>query len=1362
MHKFNSTFNYKLIYIFSINAETHKGLLKIGDTTLTLEELPSDFLIDKLTPNSSILNKAANKRIKQYTNTAGIKYSLLHTELAIITQKDKTGKEIAKKAFRDFDVHRVLIRSGIKTKKISETTGKEWFKVSLENVLNAISAVKNGQKCLPNIDLKDNWTPIIFRPEQEEAINKTVKQFKKKDKMLWNAKMRFGKTLCSLEVIRKMGFKKTIILTHRPVVNEGWYEDFKNIFGNNNNYSYTSKTKGDNLENLINTEKNFIYFASVQDLRGSDKVGGKFSKNDIVFNIDWDCVVVDEAHEGTKTALGEAVIKEIIKEDNKYPTKFLALSGTPFNIVNEYEQDELYTWDYVMEQDAKRKYEVSEGDINHFGDSNPYGGLPTLNIYTYNLGTSLQNKAYIDIEDKAFNFKEFFRTWTGDLNKDLQAIPVEQNIGDFCHEKDIESFLNLITKEDEHSHYPYSNQEYRNLFKHSLWMIPGVREANALKKLMEKHHIFGNGQFSIINVAGDGDEEDETKEALEKVKNGIEKASKAGEYTITLSCGKLTTGVTIPEWTAVMMLSGSYSTSAANYLQTIFRVQSPANIDGKIKEQCYVFDFAPDRTLKMVADAVSLSTKAGNTSSDDRSILGEFLNFCPVISISGTKMQEYNVDGLLQQLKKVYAERAVKNGFDDNNLYNNIELAKLTDGDLEKFSELEKIIKSTNQTEQTSRIDINNTGLTKEEREEKNKLEKKPKKELSEEDKKRLEEIKEKQSNRAKAISNLRAISIRIPLLIYGAEIALDKDISVETLLDDNIIDAASWEEFMPKGITKDIFKTFIKYYDVDVFIAAGRKIRESVKLADSLPPKERIQKIVDVLSNFKNPDKETVLTPWRVVNRHMGDCLGGYNFYNEMYNQIIEEPRFIDKGSITKETLNKNDTKILEINSKTGLYPLYITYSIFRNKCEQEKSLTKEKEEVLWRETIENNIFVLCKTQMAKAITKRTLIGYNDIKINSRYFEDLINQMKNKQEQFIAKISKFSYWKKGENGEMKFDAIVGNPPYQESDGGAQASASPIYQYFVQNSKKLNPNYLSFIMPTRWYAGGKGLDSFRDEMLNDINLRELHDCISPEDIFPNTNIRGGVCYFLWDKNFDNKENLVRVITHEKGKIIGDIKRSLKIDGTDIFIRDAKAITILDKVFSNDNIEILSNYISSRKPFGLEGAFIKSKQFKSVKEGMKKPIICFGKAQIFGYVEEECIINKKEWINQWKVYTPRANNIGTELNDDNLNSFIGEPNTICTESYLAVGAELNLTNISALNLTKYFKSKFARYLHSLGKASQDATSKTFKFIPLQDFSEKSDVNWEKSIKEIDQQLYLKYNLNEDEIEYIESKIKEMTN
>lgn len=1354
MHKFNSTFNYKLIYIFSINAETHKGLLKIGDTTLTLEELPDNFSIDKLTPNSSILNKAANKRIKQYTNTAGIKYNLLHTELAIITEKDKSGKEIPKKAFRDFDVHRVLIRSGIKTKKISETTGKEWFKVSLENVLNAINAVKNEQNCLPNINLKNDWAPIVFRPEQEEAINKTIKQFKKKDKMLWNAKMRFGKTLCSLEVIRKMGFKKTIILTHRPVVNEGWYEDFKNIFGNNNKYSYTSKTKGDSLENLVNTEKNFIYFASVQDLRGSDKVGGKFSKNDIIFNINWDCVVVDEAHEGTKTALGEAVIKEIIKEDNKYPTKFLALSGTPFNIVNEYEQDELYTWDYVMEQSEKRKYEVSEGDINHFGDSNPYGGLPTLNIYTYNLGASLQNKAYIDIEDKAFNFKEFFRTWIGDLNKDLQAIPVEQNIGDFCHEKDIESFLNLITKEDENSHYPYSNQDYRDLFKHSLWMVPGVKEASALKKLMEKHHIFGNGQFNIINVAGNGDEEDETKEALDKVKKGIEKASKAGEYTITLSCGKLTTGVTIPEWTAVMMLSGSYSTSAANYLQTIFRVQSPANIDGKIKEQCYVFDFAPDRTLKMVADAVSLSTKAGNTSSDDRSSLGNFLNFCPVLSINGTKMQEYNVDGLLQQLKKVYAERAVKNGFDDNNLYSNIELAKLTDGDLEKFSELERIIKSTNQTEQTSRIDINNTGLTNEEREEKAKLEKKQKKELSEEEIKRLEEIKEKQSNRAKAISNLRAISIRIPLLIYGAEIDLDKDISVETLLDDNIIDSSSWEEFMPKGITKDIFKTFIKYYDVDVFIAAGRKIRESVKSADFLPPKERIQKIVNILSNFKNPDKETVLTPWRVVNMHMGYCLGGYSFYNETYNEIIEEPRFVDKELITKETLNKCDTKILEINSKTGLYPLYVAYSIFRNKCEKEQNLTKEREEILWSETIENNLFILCKTQMAKAITKRTLIGYKNTKVNIHYFEDLVNQLKNNQKQFIEKITRTSYWKLKGCEKMKFDAIVGNPPYQEDKKGT--SDNPVYHYFMDTSYKLSKK-VSLITPARFlFNAGKTPEKWNLERLQDPHFKVISYEKDSSKIFPNTDIKGGVVITYRDTN------------KEFGKIV-------------TFINKEELSTILHKVLDKTT-KYITDIIHSQNKFNLDKLYLDCEEYRNIigSKGTEKRLTTSIFDQINIFVEEKKneddirilglsknnrfykFINKKYLeehinLNKYKVIVPYSNGSGT-FGEVLSSPVIGEPSTGHTQSFISFGSFD--TEDEAISCLKYIKSKFLRTLLGTLKATQHNNKKAWSNIPLQDFTKNSDIDWSKSIPEIDQQLYTKYNLNEQEIKYIEKEVKDM--
>ena len=294
-------------------------------------------------------------------------------------------------------------------------------------------------------------------------------------------------------------------------------------------------------------------------------------------------------------------------------------------------------------------------------------------------------------------------------------MPLDAHIGDFVHENDVLSLLNLMVKKSDSNCYPYSKEEYRNLFKHSLWMVPGIKEAKALKKLMMKHPVFGSGQFDIVNVAGNDDEE--SADALNSVRNAINKAEKIGAYTITLSCGKLTTEVTVKEWTAVFMLAGSYSTSAANYLQTIFRVQSPCNKNGMIKDIAYVFDFAPDRTLKMVSEAVSISSKAGKTTNDDKKILGRFLNYCPVISISGSQMKEYGTDRLLQQLKKAYAEKVVRNGFDDKNLYND-ELMKLNDLDIQKFDNLKGIIGKSKAIPKSNDITVNDQGLTQEEYEE--------------------------------------------------------------------------------------------------------------------------------------------------------------------------------------------------------------------------------------------------------------------------------------------------------------------------------------------------------------------------------------------------------------------------------------------------------------------------------------------------------------------------------------------------------------------------------------------------------------------------------------------------------------------
>ena len=279
-------------------------------------------------------------------------------------------------------------------------------------------------------------------------------------------------------------------------------------------------------------------------------------------------------------------------------------------------------------------------------------------------------------------------------------------------------------------------------------------------------------------------------------------------------------------------------------------------------------------------------------------------------------------------------------------------------------------------------------------------------------------------------------------------------------------------------------------------------------------------------------------------------------------------------------------------------------------------------------------------------------------------------------------------------------------------------------------------------------------------MLNDQHLTEIHDWLTPEDVFPNTNIRGGVNYFLWKRNFANE--LIRFVSYKNGNKISDLERPLSIDGIDILLRDNIGIKVLDKIYNNDykGAATLSEIVSPLRPFGLRGYFIKDERYKNTPDNLKNPIVCFARGWKRGYIERDIVKIRSEWIDQWKVFTPRANNIGTELPDDNLNVTIGEPGTICTESYMVIGAEEKFGQQETKALGKYLQTKFSRFLHSLAKVSQDATAKTYRFIPMQNFTKYSDINWEKSIEVINEQLYRKYGLTKTEIDYIEKNIKSM--
>lgn len=1287
MTEFKSTFSYKLIYIFRINDEAHKGLLKIGETSLASKKTPEELL-----PNCRDLNVAAKTRINQYTQTAAIAYDLLYTELAVREIIKGTKKQI--EAFSDHDVHKVLERSGIKRHYFDvKNKANEWFHVDLETAKCAIQAVKNGRVSLTSNEITEEHNPIIFRPEQKKAIHDTLVQFKKGDRMLWNAKMRFGKTLTALQVAKEMGFEKTIILTHRPVVNQGWFEDFQKIFYDTD-YVFGSKTNGEQIENLVDTDKKFVYFASMQDLRGSQTVGGKFDKNDYIFLIDWDFVVIDEAHEGTLTKLGQAVIDEICNQ-TKQP-KILRLSGTPFNLLDQFKQDEIFTWDYVMEQREKLNW-----DKFHPGDNNPYASLPQLHIYTYDLNKLING--YLDEEDNAFNFREFFRTWMGVAEKDFKPMPDGVKVGDFVHKDDVNAFLNLLCKKDNDSNYPYSTDEYRDYFRHSLWMVPGVKEAKALSKLLKEHPVFGSGVFNIVNVAGAGDEEVGYKDALAAVQNAFSD-NPAETYSITISCGRLTTGVTIPEWTAVFMLAGTFSTSASAYLQTIFRVQSPANINGKIKDKCCVFDFAPDRTLKMVAEAGKLSARTGDTSTD-RAKMGEFLNFCPVIGIEDSKMKAFNVDGLLQQLKRAYTDRVVRNGFDDPHIYND-NLLKLDGIELQDFEELKKIIGASKQTKKQGDIDINHQGLTNEEYEKLKEAEKTPPKQRTPEQIALLEEKKKQRNQAETARSILRGISIRIPLMVYGADVPINKEITADNFT--NLIDDISWAEFMPKGVDKPTFKKFAKYYEQDVFIAAGRSIRRQALAADGLSPTERVKRIASIFNTFKNPDKETVLTPWRVVNMHLGDCLGGYDFYDEKHEELLDEPRFINHGKVTSETIANVKAKILEINSKSGLYPLYVTYSIFKKRCALEKAdnLTRERQQELWRQTVEENIFVICKTPMARAITKRTLLGYGSGRINAHAFDDLLMQIKDKPEQFIDKIKRGSFWNK-ETSTMKFDAIVGNPPYQVMDGGGTGmSAVPLYDKFILSAKRLSPKYISMIFPARWYSGGKGLDGFRTQMLTDNHIRELHDFDNFKEVFPTADIAGGLCYMLWDAQHIGD---CTVVNHSNNNMTSAIRA---LDEYSVFIRNNQAINIVHKITQNKNInKFLSDRISTRLPFGI------ATTYKPKDAG----IPCYFTQKIgMKYVSEKDVSDSAKILNKYKFIIPKAPIAGqTDFSKPvgfyyDGNTRILKPGECCSESWLVAGAFDSLEEVKSFK--SYVFTKIVRFLLLQTVISQNITRSNFCFVP----------------------------------------------
>lgn len=593
-----------------------------------------------------------------------------------------------------------------------------------------------------------------------------------------------------------------------------------------------------------------------------------------------------------------------------------------------------------------------------------------------------------------------------------------------------------------------------------------------------------------------------------------------------------------------------------------------------------------------------------------------------------------------------------------------------------------------------------------------------------------------------------------MPLLIYGArgkngdEIPITEDITLKKFVE--LVDDTSWEEFMPCGITKENFADFEKYYDEDVFIAAGKRIRNLVLAADKLNVTERTRKIAEIFSYFRNPDKETVLTPWRVVNMHMGDCLGGWSFFDKDYEKTLgenESPHFIDVKDVTEKTLGNSEAKILEINSKTGLYPLYCAYSIFRAKQSLHPQMA---ENALWEETIRENIFVICKTPMAKAITQRTLCGFTNTKINAHAFDHLVNDLKNKSDSFIKDVTSENFWKKG-NGKMEFDAIVGNPPYQETvkmaTTGNNANTVDIFPYFRNISLKIC-NVVSLIYPAKELQ--RGTTNTLDKTLIKVRIyngsdKEAEKNIPGEPSVFGSAVRripGDVGIFLWDKS-----NPTEKINYQ----------DVYIDRTDKILPVRKELFTLAKHLENcvgkaENYNIRkcceSNFVEKNPNSVL--SIIKNRNSECPK-GYSK-VFTNDKAGSGGKAKWYYIKTSDLDFVQPKVYKVVISSaFPNEAFKNPKNLEILSTDEMFGRTKKCIYYSKNKENVK--NFIKYVSTNFVKIIAQM-------TPYSFMYY-LPDFNLiNTDIDWNKPIPEIDKQLYKKYGLSDDEIDFIEKMIHKM--
>lgn len=1334
--------------------------------------------------------KDVRTRIKEQVGTVDLAYDLLWCKEARFANNHP---------FKDRQLHYYLR----KHKNIQNKQGTEWF---FYNGTPLKSLDDFNDFVAQNFNQANLQSDYELRQEQQDAINKTLASFSEDNEgseFLWNAKPRFGKTLTTYDLARKLNAKKVLIVTNRPAIANSWFDDFEKFIAWQTDFAFvsTAETLKDRpaltREQYIDQaakpdgKKSIIAFISLQDLKGSVYFGGQYNKLAWTKETQWDLLVIDEAHEGVDT------FKTDVAFDNISRKFTLHLSGTPFKALagGRFHQDEIYNWTYADEQKAKAEWNKEE--------HNPYESLPQLNLFSYQMSQMISDKVSQGADiggdniDFAFDLNEFFAT---------------DDKGNFIHKKEVEKWLDTLSKNEK---YPFSTPELRNELKHTFWLLDRVDSVKALAKLLKNHPVFEH--YQIIQAVGTTNYDDElTGKSLDRVKQAI----KENERTITLSVRQLTTGITIPEWTAVLMLSNVKS--PALYMQTAFRAQNAWQYekDGQVyqKKKAYVFDFAPERTLIIydeLANNLSKNTAGGSGTTGEREHnIRTLLNFFPVIAEdTDGKMAELDVTQVLTIPKMIKAQEVVKKGFLSNLLFQNV--GRIFGAGNEEIREILEQLNPVDEGKSTptkSAKPINTQGI-----------------ELDNENKPIIDN---------QIIINTN--NARFGEKVYGdiktqtQDIIQNNDLNNENLATQlaNVLTQSTETTFKElakeNGLTEKFAEKVIKEQSKDIAyevvkLQEQNKIEQNtakVQFENALKTTKNDDEIIQIKNNyevktqeiaqnlqnkisetlhtkvteFTQNSTETILqkaeqnkqnkveddirgrlrgfsrtipsflmaygnehTNLANFDTHISDKVfkevtgitlaqfrvlrDDYQFFDEqVFNTSVQEflkkrlnladyfdenqyedifdyippqrtnqiftPKWVVKMMMDKfekenpDIFKNPDVTFVDLYMKSGLY---ITEIIKRLYVGIKPHIPDDKTRL--KHILEHQVYGFAPSEIIYHIAKNFILGFDEFNnIDHSHIVHLDTTPYAKGElDFNKKLTELF----GKDT-MKFDVVVGNPPYQDNIEHREEQPS-IYQYFYDLSEKIGNKYC-LISPARFlFNVGSTPTEWNNKMLNDEYLKVLYFNGDPKGVFDRNEIKGGVAVIYRDS------------VRKFGKI-------------GVFTSYTELNSIIEKVIK-DNFTPMGELLYSNTSYkyaqllweenptlinrvsGGSKRYLSSSVFDNLNEIFynEKPndnrdyIQILGRqnnSRVFKWLRRDYLA-KHPNMDKYKVLIPSSNGSG-KLGEVISTPIIENPNQGHTETFISFGAFDN--KLEAENLLSYLKTKFARLMLGVVKVTQGNKTK----------------------------------------------------